>query len=69
MDELNDFVEYCQNSDFGMVPLVVPADMVILVIQVNLVIGEYDLIWDSCDSCDPGEFGDYNLLILLNLII
>ena len=55
MDELNDFVEYCQNSDFGMVPLVVPADMVILVIQVNLVIGEYDITWDSGD---PGEFGN-----------
>ena len=55
LDELNDFVEYCQNSDFGMVPLVVPADMVILVIQVNLVIGEYDITWDSGD---PGEFGD-----------
>ena len=38
-----------------MVPLVVPADMVILVIQVNLVIGEYDITWDSGD---PGEFGD-----------
>ena len=37
-----------------MVPLVVQVDMVILVIQVNLVIGEYDLTWDSCDSCDPG---------------
>ena len=53
-----------------MVPLVVPADMVILVIQVNLVIGEYDITWDSGD---PGEFGDsgyfLNLLILVNLII
>ena len=55
LDEFNDFVEDCQNSDFGMVPLVVPADMVILVIQVNLVIGEYDITWDSGD---PGEFGD-----------
>ena len=61
MDEFNDFVEDCQNSDFGMVPLVVPVDMVILVIQVNLVNGEYDIPWDS------GYF--MNLLILVNLII
>ena len=33
--------------------------MVILLIQVNLVIGEYDITPDSSDSCDPGELGDY----------
>ena len=33
-------------------------DMVILVIQVNLVIGEYNITWDSGESCDPGEFGN-----------
>ena len=37
---------------------VVSAYVVILVIQVNLVIGEYDILWDSGESGDPGEFGD-----------
>ena len=36
---------------------VVSADVVILVIQVNLVIGEYDILWDSGESGYPGEFG------------
>ena len=45
-----------------MVPLVVPVDMVILVIQVNLVNGEYDIPWDSgyfyesADSCESDYF-------------
>ena len=45
-----------------MVPLVVPVDMVILVIQVNLVNGEYDISWDSgylyesAGSCESDYF-------------
>ena len=45
-----------------MVPMVVPVDMVILVIQVNLVNGEYSIAWDSvylyesADSCESDYF-------------
>ena len=39
-----------------MVPLVVPVDMVILVIQVNLVNGEYEIPWDSGYSYESADF-------------